>query len=51
MRHRIKGTKPADHYLPALTIARTTDMKDELVFMTDNIDLGSISMRSFVFHN
>lgn len=40
-----------DHYLPALTIAGTTDMKDELVFMTDNIDLGSISMRSFVFHN
>lgn len=40
-----------DHYLPALTIAGTTDMKDELVFMTDNIDLGSISMQSFVFHN
>ena len=40
-----------DHYLPALTIAGTTDMKDELVFMTDNIDLYSISMQSFVFHN
>lgn len=41
----------ADHYLPALTIAGTTDMNDELIFMTDKIDLGSISMRSFVFHN
>lgn len=39
-----------DHYLPALTIAGASDAKDELTFMTDAIDLGSVSMRSFVFH-
>ena len=40
-----------DHYLPALTIAGASDAKDELIFMTDSIDLGSVSMRSFIFHN
>lgn len=40
----------ADHYLPALTIAGASDEKDDLTFMTDAIDLGSVSMRSFVFH-
>lgn len=40
-----------DHYLPALTIAGAADAKDELVFMNDSIDLGSVSMRSFVFHS
>ncbi|MHA6261766.1 4,5-DOPA-extradiol-dioxygenase [Arenibacterium sp. CAU 1754] len=39
-----------DHYLPALTIAGASDDRDALTFMTDDIDLGSISMRSFVFH-
>ncbi|MCI4660647.1 MAG: 4,5-DOPA dioxygenase extradiol [Neomegalonema sp.] len=39
-----------DHYLPALTAAGATDAGDELTFMTDAIDLGSVSMRSFVFH-
>lgn len=39
-----------DHYLPALTIAGASDTRDALTFMTDSIDLGSISMRSFVFH-
>lgn len=39
-----------DHYLPALTIAGASDARDELTFMTDTIDLGSVSMRSFVFH-
>lgn len=39
-----------DHYLPALTIAGASDRRDELTFMTDSIDLGSVSMRSFVFH-
>ncbi|PTW55011.1 4,5-DOPA dioxygenase extradiol [Breoghania corrubedonensis] len=39
-----------DHYLPALTIAGASDERDELTFMTDAIDLGSVSMRSFVFH-
>lgn len=39
-----------DHYMPALTIAGASSEKDSLTFMTDTIDLGSISMRSFVFH-
>jgi 4,5-DOPA dioxygenase extradiol len=39
-----------DHYMPALTIAGASDSRDQLVFMTDAIDLGSVSMRSFVFH-
>lgn len=39
-----------DHYLPALTIAGASDKRDDLTFMTDAIDLGSVSMRSFVFH-
>lgn len=39
-----------DHYLPALTIAGASDERDALTFMTDAIDLGSVSMRSFVFH-
>lgn len=39
-----------DHYLPALTIAGASDPHDTLNFMTDVIELGSVSMRSFVFH-
>lgn len=39
-----------DHYLPALTIAGASTGNDSLTFMTDTIDLGSVSMRSFVFH-
>ena len=39
-----------DHYLPALTIAGAADAQDQLTFMTNQIDLGSVSMRSFVFH-
>ncbi len=39
-----------DHYLPALTVAGASDAHDELTFMTDAIDLGSVSMRSFIFH-
>lgn len=39
-----------DHYLPALTVAGASDERDTLTFMTDAIDLGSVSMRSFVFH-
>ena len=39
-----------DHYLPALTIAGASDQRDDLTFMTDVIDLGSVSMRSFIFH-
>ena len=40
-----------DHYLPALTIAGASDKKDDLTFMTESIDLGSVSMRSFIFHS
>lgn len=39
-----------DHYMPALTIAGASDARDSLTFMTGAIDLGSVSMRSFVFH-
>jgi len=39
-----------DHYLPALTIAGASDARDQLTFMNEGIDLGSVSMRSFVFH-
>lgn len=39
-----------DHYLPALTIAGASSPEDDLTFMTDAIDFGSVSMRSFVFH-
>nr|WP_245510812.1 hypothetical protein [Antarcticimicrobium sediminis] len=36
--------------LPALTIAGASHKKDDLTFMTETINLGSVSMRSFVFH-
>ncbi len=40
-----------DHYLPALTVAGAAGAGDALTFMNDSIDLGSVSMRSFVFHD
>ncbi|WP_407495634.1 4,5-DOPA dioxygenase extradiol [Pseudooceanicola sp. MF1-13] len=39
-----------DHYMPALTIAGASDDRDDLTYMTDAIDLASVSMRSYVFH-
>ena len=49
--HLLTAAHPTvDHYLPALTIAGASDARDDLTYMTDCIDLGSISMRSFVFH-
>lgn len=39
-----------DHYLPALTIAGASSDGDTLSFMSEAIELGSVSMRSFVFH-
>ncbi|ATG48610.1 4,5-DOPA dioxygenase extradiol [Celeribacter ethanolicus] len=39
-----------DHYLPALTIAGASDKDDHLLFMNDSIDIGSVSMRSFVYY-
>ena len=40
-----------DHYIPALTIAGAANDHDVLHFMNEEIDLSSISMRSFVFHS
>ncbi|MEL6375837.1 MAG: 4,5-DOPA dioxygenase extradiol [Pseudomonadota bacterium] len=40
----------SEHYIPSLTVAGAATEKDQLYFMTDGIDLGSLSMRSFVFH-
>ena len=40
-----------EHYIPALTIAGASNAKDALTFMTDSFDMGSVSMRSFLFHN
>ncbi|WP_188789234.1 4,5-DOPA dioxygenase extradiol [Salipiger pallidus] len=39
-----------DHYLPALTVAGAADDKDQLMFMNSSIDLGSVSMRSFIYY-
>ena len=39
-----------EHYIPALTIAGASNSRDSLYYMTEGIDLGSVSMRSFVFH-
>ena len=38
-----------EHYLPILYSMAVTDNDDKLDFFNDTIDLGSISMRSFVF--
>lgn len=40
-----------EHYIPAITIAGTSNNKDELFYTTEGIDLGSLSMRSFIFHS
>ena len=39
-----------DHYIPSIAIAGASTSKDKLHFITEGIDLGSISMRSFIFH-
>lgn len=39
----------ADHYIPALTIAGAAGVQDTLTYMNDAIDMGSMSMRSFIF--
>ena len=39
-----------DHYLPSLTVAGASDARDTLLFMNDAIDLGSVSMRSFIYY-
>lgn len=40
-----------DHYLPALTVAGAADERDQLLFMNDKIELGSVSMRSYIFYS
>ena len=45
-----KAHPTLDHYTPSLTVAGALNIKDELYFITEGIDLGSLSMRSFVFH-
>jgi 4,5-DOPA dioxygenase extradiol len=39
-----------EHYAPAVAIAGASDSRDELITLTQGIDLGAVSMRSFVFH-
>ncbi len=39
-----------DHYIPALTIAGASDARDQLSFMNDSLEMGSLSMRSYIFH-
>lgn len=38
-----------DHYVPSLVIAGTAREGDHLTFMNENIDAGSIAMRSYIF--
>lgn len=46
-----KAHPSVDHYMPALTIAGASDDRDDLSFMSDTMELGSLSMRSYVFHS
>ena len=39
----------SDHYIPALVATGAADNKDQLLFFNDAMDMGSISMRSFVY--
>lgn len=39
-----------EHYIPALTVAGASNAKDSLFVTTEGLDLGALSMRSFVFH-
>lgn len=39
-----------DHYIPSLVVAGASTSNDELYFITEGLDLGSLSMRSFVLH-
>jgi len=39
-----------DHYIPTLTVAGASDARDQLSYMNDGFDLGTVSMRSFIFH-
>ncbi len=39
-----------DHYIPALTIAGAASERDSLTYLTQDLTLGAVSMRSFLFH-
>lgn len=39
-----------EHYAPAIAIAGASNEKDDIFYTNEGIDLGSVSMRSFVFH-
>lgn len=47
----LKRAHPSlDHYIPALTIAGASDERDQLTFMNEGFDMGTVSMRSYIFH-
>lgn len=39
-----------EHYAPAMVIAGASSKSDNLIYTAKGFDLGSVSMRSFVFH-
>ncbi|MEE1673745.1 4,5-DOPA dioxygenase extradiol [Agarivorans aestuarii] len=39
-----------EHYIPAITVAGASSKQDQLSVVCQGVDLGAISMRSFVFH-
>lgn len=39
-----------EHYVPALTVAGASDEQDRLFSITGGIELGAVSMRSFLFY-
>jgi 4,5-DOPA dioxygenase extradiol len=40
-----------EHYLPMLYSLALVEHNEEIVFFNDSIDLGSVSMRSFITSN
>jgi len=40
----------SDHYIPALTIAGAASEQDTLTYLTEDLAMGAVSMRSFLFH-
>ncbi|MFV0321808.1 MAG: 4,5-DOPA dioxygenase extradiol [Alphaproteobacteria bacterium] len=45
-----KAHPTADHFMPALYCLGLAEPTDKLTFFNEGMDLGSISMRSFIFH-
>lgn len=41
----------SDHYIPALTIAGAASEQDTLTYLTEDLAMGAVSMRSFIFHS